>query len=121
MPHSLFLGSALATQDRISPNPPKALPPSITLAEGYLTQQQAEIISYPRRLFQMAHHFIASMFRVTRETEGTVEPKCHADRENNPLAFVQAHLYHGIVDMAISLLGVAVLINSLCVICASGL
>jgi len=119
MPHSLFLGSALATQDRISPDPPKALSPSATRSAEYLAHPNEQTVSYPRHLIRMAYDFIASAFRVTRETDGTVKPKCHADRENNPLAFVKAHLYHGIVDMTISLLGIAVVINSLILILAS--
>jgi metal iron transporter len=112
MPHSLFLGSALATQDRISPKPHKMLlhfPPG---SEASLKEKPVPLL---RRLFQRAGNYIASVFRVRRETEDLVKPKHHADRENNTLAFVQAHLYHGIFDMAISLLGFAVIINSLCV------
>ena len=40
-------------------------------------------------------------------------PRSHAERENRPYAFVRAHLYHGIVDMVVSLLGLAVVINSM--------
>ncbi|KDQ31564.1 hypothetical protein PLEOSDRAFT_24093 [Pleurotus ostreatus PC15] len=75
MPHSLFLGSALATQDRIS-----ALPP---------TQPEEKLV------------------------------KTHADRLNRPLPFVTAHLKHGIFDIVASLLGFAVLINSLILILAA--
>ncbi|KZP24090.1 hypothetical protein FIBSPDRAFT_1042389 [Athelia psychrophila] len=39
------------------------------------------------------------------------DPKTHAERENNALGFVRAHLWHGIVDMALSLLGFAVIID----------
>lgn len=119
MPHSLFLGSALATQDRISSEPPKTLLHSPTGSQESFPQSNGKTISYPRRLFKIAIRYIASVFRINGEIEDTVKPKRHADRENNSLAFVQAHLYHGIFDMAISLLGFAVIINSLCVlICA---
>ena len=37
----------------------------------------------------------------------------HAGWENNSHSFVRAHLYHGIVDIVLSLLGFAVVINSL--------
>lgn len=37
----------------------------------------------------------------------------HSQRENNPLPFIRAHIYHGIFDVAASLLGFAVLINSM--------
>ncbi|KIY53634.1 putative transporter of the NRAMP family [Fistulina hepatica ATCC 64428] len=61
MPHSLFLGSALATQDRL------------------------------------------------------------AMKSNNSLSFIRAHMYHGMVDVAGSLLGFAVLINSLILMIASAI
>jgi metal iron transporter len=107
MPHSLFLGSALATQDRISPKPAKPI------SEEYLAQRNQPTVSFPRRLLRMTLNSVTSLFRATRETEDLIKPRCHADWENNTLAFVQAHLYHGIFDMAISLLGFAVIINSL--------
>ena len=37
----------------------------------------------------------------------------HADRPNNSLQFIKAHLYHGIIDLIVNLLGIAVVINSL--------
>ena len=52
-------------------------------------------------------------FEVKR-VEGTPdEPKSHNDRTNRPLSFVRAHLSHGIIDMVVSLLGLAVVINAL--------
>ncbi|KAF9062045.1 smf Mn2+ and Fe2+ transporter [Rhodocollybia butyracea] len=66
MPHSLFLGSALATQDRDS------LPPSVEES------------------------------RITLFSSSAI--------------FVKRHLYHGIVDMVGSLLGFAVVINSIILI-----
>ncbi|KAJ7687435.1 putative transporter of the NRAMP family [Mycena rosella] len=75
MPHSLFLGSTLATQDRV-------------------TVERLEVL-----------HVADS-----RET--------HADRENNTLDFIRAHLNHGIFDVVGSLLGFAVLINSMILILA---
>src|ERR1700733_10791411 len=105
MPHSLFLGSALATQDRISSSPPKRPLHSPSLSEESLELPNEKPVPHLRRLFQGVCYFISSAFRVRRETEDMVKPKCHADRENNTLTFVQAHLYHGIFDMAISLLG----------------
>ncbi|KAF8971905.1 natural resistance-associated macrophage protein-domain-containing protein [Flammula alnicola] len=71
MPHSLFLGSALATQDR---------PP----ASAYSTA-------------------------ATR----------HSERQNNSFEFIRAHIYHGTVDVVGSLLGFAVMINSLILMLAS--
>jgi metal iron transporter len=37
----------------------------------------------------------------------------HADRPNNSLPFIKAHLHHAIVDIVVNLLGLAVIINSL--------
>jgi metal iron transporter len=115
MPHSLFLGSALATQDRISPNLPKTLSSSPTVSEHNLEQSGGEPVLYIPHLFQRTRDFVVSAFHVIQETDNLDRPKRHADLENKPLAFIQAHLYHGIANMAISLLGFAVLINSLCV------
>lgn len=112
MPHSLFLGSALATQDRLSSNPSKALLPSPTISIDSL-EPANKTVSYLRRLFLTARNSIVSALHVRQETENHPKPKCHADRDNNTLAFVKAHLYHGIIDMAISLLGIAVSINAL--------
>ncbi|KAJ7922848.1 putative transporter of the NRAMP family, partial [Mycena leptocephala] len=82
MPHSLFLGSALATQDRLTTE----IPPEAVKLEP---------------------------LKVADSRETT-----HADRENNSLAFIRAHLNHGIIDVVGSLLGFAVLINSLILILA---
>ncbi|KAG6839685.1 hypothetical protein H0H87_000235 [Tephrocybe sp. NHM501043] len=43
----------------------------------------------------------------------------HADWENRPYDFVKAHIHHGVVDIVVSLLGFAVLINSFILILAS--
>jgi metal iron transporter len=120
MPHSLFLGSALAIQDRISSNPPKGPLHLPSPSEQSLERPNEKSVPHLRRLFQWTFASVSLVFRVRQETEDMVKPKCHADRENNTLAFVQAHLYHGIFDMAISLLGFAVIINSLCVFLRAG-
>ncbi|KAI0059413.1 smf Mn2+ and Fe2+ transporter [Artomyces pyxidatus] len=89
MPHSLFLGSALSTQDRVSPAPAKSTS-------------------------------IESLDNVSATINDPItDPKNHSERENNSWQFVQAHLSHGIVDVVVSLLGLAVIINSLILILAS--
>lgn len=104
MPHSIFLGSALATQDRLSEAPPKPYESTVSLETtsmkirsqyAWMKQSLAEMLRTPPRDF----------------TAG--EAKNHAEHQNNELAFIRAHLYHGIVDVAVHLLGFAVLINSL--------
>jgi hypothetical protein len=108
-PHSLFLGSTLATQDRISL---KEDPPT---EETYYSSSSTRSITRTTVFLNKFSSFWASVFRITAVGQGVAEPKSHADRENNTLAFVQAHLSHGVVDMVLSLLSFAVLINSLCV------
>ncbi|KZP24083.1 hypothetical protein FIBSPDRAFT_951392 [Athelia psychrophila] len=63
----------------------------------------------PRRITTL----FRSIFKVTFADQSSKddygpEPKTHAERENNALGFVYAHLWHGIVHMALSLLGFAV-------------
>jgi metal iron transporter len=102
MPHSLFLGSALATQDRVSK-------PSANLNISSFRST----IRTPRDLLYSLWNIIKSGFRVRRMEEKLTEAKCHAEHDNRPHDVVQAHLYHGMVDVVFSLLGFAVIINSL--------
>ncbi|KAF8489582.1 natural resistance-associated macrophage protein [Gautieria morchelliformis] len=103
MPHALFLGSSLATLDRVSsaptslPGPPRTFTLSSTR-------------SYIRSLFYM--------HRVAENDEGPDRQTRHDERLNNSLAFVSSHLRHGTVDIVMSLLGVAVPINSAILILA---
>ena len=97
MPHSLFLGSALATQDRASAKPTALPSPSNTCTTA------------PK-----GFKFLGTLSRLLRPIHAhTEEFARHADRPNNSLAFVKAHLKHGIVDLVVNLLGLAVIINSL--------
>ncbi|KAA1468135.1 smf Mn2+ and Fe2+ transporter [Dentipellis sp. KUC8613] len=114
MPHSLFLGSALATQDRVSPRSAKPLAQSSDSIDSMSTATISRWHTTPRDWWRS----FVSNFRVA-PLDPTAEPKSHADRENNSLSFVKAHLGHGIADIVISLLGFAVLINSLILILAS--
>ncbi|EJF67328.1 Nramp-domain-containing protein [Dichomitus squalens LYAD-421 SS1] len=126
MPHSLFLGSALATQDRMS------IREATSMADVRITVDSTDsMVSETTTLSdsrapspQSAKHDMRCCFRsfaaAARRHLRLVqidghpdEPKSHAERENNPYYFVRAHLYHGIVDMVISLLGLAVVINAL--------
>ena len=101
MPHSLFLGSALATQNRVSSAPSKEL-----------TSPSASVV-HPRSSLQRVKSYLVSALRVKQIDNQKSRPQRHKDRENNTLAFIKDHLYHAIIDMVISLLGFAVLINSL--------
>ncbi|KAJ7315009.1 natural resistance-associated macrophage protein-domain-containing protein [Mycena albidolilacea] len=109
MPHSLFLGSALATQDRLAIEVPpmvvKLEPPS----DAFDKETTSKTLTRLNRLIE----FFVSLFRTPPPSQSSTQVKRHSDRENNSLAFIQAHLNHGIVDIVGSLLGFAVLINSL--------
>lgn len=100
MPHALFLGSTLATQDRVSEAPQEILTP--------LSSSQATIKSRIRgitsRLFRID--------RVEREASNKDYHSRHGERENNSLTFIRQHLTHGIIDIVSSLIALAVPINS---------
>ncbi|RPD64659.1 Nramp-domain-containing protein [Lentinus tigrinus ALCF2SS1-7] len=124
MPHSLFLGSALATQDRFSPAPPPPKPTALTTMDSTLSTDSEVTISStppankrgPRSLLEYTIASVRRHFRVLPSTLLPDLPMSHAEHENKPLEFVRAHLYYGIVDMVVSLLGLAVVINSLILI-----
>ena len=118
MPHSLFLGSALATQDRISfrattqhSHPLSSVNTKDT--DGSLEVQPAEKVSWIRRFIAESKESILSAFRKPPAKVYSTAPKRHSDWANNSYEFVRAHIYHGTFDMIGSLLGFAVMINSL--------
>ncbi|RDB15676.1 Manganese transporter pdt1 [Hypsizygus marmoreus] len=127
MPHSLFLGSALATQDRISVSPAsskKALSlesrvESKTSSESDVINATIELKSRPQRILHRLKESLYTPFRVPPASAYATRATRHIDRENNSYIFVKAHIYHGIVDVVTSLLGFAVLINSFILILAS--
>ncbi|KAN0127926.1 smf Mn2+ and Fe2+ transporter [Lactarius tabidus] len=102
MPHSLYLGSALATQDRASVKPVVLPSPS-----GIRDTGHNRLIGKISALFRPVH------------SDSLDEFASHVDRPNNSLPFIKAHLYHGIIDLVVNLLGIAVVINSLILILAS--
>ncbi|OCH96686.1 natural resistance-associated macrophage protein [Obba rivulosa] len=109
MPHALFLGSFLSTQDRVSP--PTALPYP-TSASG--NAQPSDVWGRLRLWFK-------SLFAVTR-AERNSAARDYRDKyghENKDLSFIRAHLAHGLVDVVSSLLGVAVPINSAILVIAA--
>jgi metal iron transporter len=103
MPHALFLGSFLATLDRTG-SADLSLPPPIQNTErpGY---------SSPKARFRV---WFKSLFQVSRTERiaATRDYKTKYGRENNELSFIRKHLASGIVDIVVSLIGVAVPINS---------
>lgn len=121
MPHSLFLGSHLATQDRLSK---ESISPVSSLSDKARELEPTGVTSRRERLQYLGRAIwqkFRSLFVVSRaELEAlNTRPKSHKNRENNSLEFVQSHLYHGMVDMVSSLLGFAVIINALILILAS--
>lgn len=96
MPHGLFVGCALATQDRASVKP--VVLPSMPDRRGTRSKGLLE-------------RFV-NLFRPV-QTGTPDEFASHADRPNNSLSFVKAHLRHSLVDLVVNLLGIAVIINSL--------
>lgn len=110
MPHSLFLGSHLATQDRLATDSEEDLPKcSETSSLHQLTLSQ-RMLRYIRRMFSRRRLFSISR---SDETSYPQNVLTHADRNNNKLAFVRSHIYHGMADVITSLMGFAVVINSL--------
>ncbi|KAG9314600.1 natural resistance-associated macrophage protein-domain-containing protein [Chiua virens] len=91
MPHGLFLGSHLATQDRLSSSN-SALP----------------LPAAPQR-----SSLWRSLFSISNTSHDDLTDKFtrHGLRSNNSLSFIRAHLAHAVVDIVLSLLVVAVPIN----------
>lgn len=116
MPHSLFLGSALATQDRLAPTPPPKLLGAAS-AESLAPPNPAPRAPLAQRAWRALLAALAgsraNSTREEKEAQGRAAARTHAEWANSPAPFVRAHLYHGIADMAVSLLGFAVIINAL--------
>lgn len=104
MPHALFLGSFLATQDRTASTVDVSLPHPI--------QTDEKAASYTPRA--RLRTWFKSLFDVSRAERiaASREYRTKYGRENNELSFIRGHLTHGIVDIVTSLIGVAVPINS---------
>ncbi|KAG1826250.1 natural resistance-associated macrophage protein-domain-containing protein [Suillus subaureus] len=108
MPHGLFLGSNLATQDRVS-QPPQSLP----------TPADARRPSFFQR-FERFWRDIIYFSRSERDNEKDYTSP-HGLRQNNSIEFIRAHLGHGTVDLIFSLLGLAVPINSAILVLAAAM
>ena len=113
MPHALFLGSSLAKQDRVGAlNKPGC---DDTLPGAYRTSWMKK---FSLKKFLPSWQSVRSQFMSFKVPEGD-DPnlpnfeKGHAGWTNKTASFVVAHLNHSIVDITISLLGFAVVINSM--------
>ena len=110
MPHSLFIGSALATQDRLSPTSLKDDDDGVSTSSlGSLP----EVRRGHKGILNQIKSSLSKAFRVQALDDHKNRPQRHEDRENNSYWFVKSHVYHGVVDIVLSLLGIAVVINSM--------
>jgi len=126
MPHSVFLGSALATQDRLASksnlHPVSTADSSFSSDTGFSLPSTEKPSTAPPKLNAFFSHVRSkgrNVFKLTSSRKRGPEPTSHAERENNSYEFVRSHIYHGTVDILISLFGLAVVINSLILILAS--
>lgn len=110
MPHALFLGSFLATHDRVGARG-SPIPPPVSADEP------------PRmNVLRRTQSYLASLFEITRKDRIAADREHrnhYAAPENNSVHFIDAHLGHGIADIVLSLLGFAVPINSAILIIAA--
>lgn len=97
MPHALFLGSFLSTQNRVS----LALPAELGLTPP---NTRKSLPSMARNLFRVSP--------VDRVADSKDYRTKYGKRENNSLSFIRQHLGHAITDVVTSLLVIAVPINS---------
>lgn len=107
MPHSLFIGSALATQDRLSKTSLEADGESNS-SLGSLPEERR-----PGGILNKIKSCLSKAFRIKALDSHKNRPQRHEDRENNSYWFVESHVYHGVVDIVLSLLGIAVVVNSM--------
>ena len=100
MPHALFLGSSLATQDRVNIAPLEdKLPPPASSRPGFKSMVQ-KIVG---PLFQITH---------ADRTVSTIDYRTkYGERDNNALTFINQHLSHGIADVVTNLIALAIPIN----------
>ena len=111
MPHGVFVGSALATQDRLSVSPPKAQNGEKEFEGDNGTPPRSSRFGPSRVLVALKE----SLFRKPLPGEYSTTANSYAEHENHPYAFVKAHVYHGTADLVINLMCMAVAINSMLV------
>ncbi|KAH8120590.1 Nramp-domain-containing protein [Phellopilus nigrolimitatus] len=108
MPHALYLGSHLATNDRVSTGPV-----GVPLALPNVTPPLSR-----RAIFKKMFKTLFSTGRVERGENQPDTSTPYGERLNNSLAFINAHYKHGLWDIVMSLLGFAVVINAAILILA---
>ncbi|THV06068.1 Nramp-domain-containing protein [Dendrothele bispora CBS 962.96] len=107
MPHALFLGSYLATHDRVSEAPVETVLPGPVTSQSPISRLKTSFVN----LFKVSSADRAASSKDYRSKYG--------ERENNSLSFVRLHLNHNIVDIVTSLSLVALPINSAILILAA--
>ncbi|KAI0762678.1 natural resistance-associated macrophage protein [Fomes fomentarius] len=107
MPHALFLGSYLATQDRVGLEPTL---PDPAMSSPSPSNFRGRFRVWFRSLFTISRAERIAASRDYRDKYG---------RENNELGFIRAHISHGLVDVIVSLMTVAVPINSAILVIAA--
>lgn len=122
MPHSLFLGSALATQERedeaeaFEAETRSGWGSGSSLLSTFVEKARTFVLKVKAGLTRdSVYRSMKRAFYMGRVHEEGKPPRNHAEHENHSVSFVQRHLTHGIVDMVVSLLGIALVINALCV------
>ncbi|KAA1468522.1 Nramp-domain-containing protein [Dentipellis sp. KUC8613] len=114
MPHALFLGSFLSTQDRVStaPSAPTSLPmPASSAGTGGIKAMCKRTTAWARSLFVVS--------RAERVAASRDHRNQYSRPDNNTVEFIRSHLGHSIFDIVASLLGVAVPINAAILIIAA--
>jgi metal iron transporter len=115
MPHGLFLGSALATQDRLGYLPAadetnRTQPPELKEIDSFT---DSTVSSRQESLIDGLKGSVRALFRAPPPSEYATTANSHAEHENRPYGFVKAHIYHGAVDLVINLMFIAVAVNSM--------
>jgi len=119
MPHSLFLGSTLATQDRVEFS--RSLKNHQNENDDENENDNDDDRRRRRRFSSISlgrflsacKESVLSAFRKPPPNLYANAATRYSEHANNSYEFVRAHIYHGTVDMIGSLLGFAVVINSL--------
>ena len=105
MPHGIFLGSHLATQDRIG-----FLHTDSTLSDETVVPERQ---TWKEKIFGPMLKNCREAFRIIPGSHYDHVAKTHAEHINPPWQFVHAHIYHGTIDLVVNLLGIAVVVNSM--------
>ncbi|KXN83609.1 Manganese transporter SMF1 [Leucoagaricus sp. SymC.cos] len=138
MPHALFLGSSLATQNRVSTAPIQVNAGGTSVQGGLITDSQHRdnrtkheerennsLTFIRQHLTHGVTDVVSSLLLIAVPINSATDSQHrdnrtkHEERENNSLTFIRQHLTHGVTDVVSSLLLIAVPINSAILIIAA--